>query len=84
MTIVADAGLSTTGDLFWVALMTVIITSLIEIPVFLMLSDPERGRAGVARLNAWMSRNGRALLMWLLLAAGIYLVARGVVRVSAL
>ena len=38
----------------------------------------------LVQLNGWMSRNSRALLMWLLLAAGAYLVVRGVVRVSGL
>ncbi|HEX4716946.1 MAG TPA: GAP family protein [Thermoleophilaceae bacterium] len=84
LTIVADAGLSTAGDVVWVAILTVIVTSLIEVPVILMLREPERGRAGLVRLNGWMSSNGRALLMWLVLAAGVYLVVRGVARVSAL
>jgi hypothetical protein len=84
MTIVADAGLSTAGDLVWVAIMTVIVTSLIEIPVVLMLRQPDRGRARLVQLNGWMSRNGRVLFAWLLLAAGAYLVVRGVVRVSGL
>jgi hypothetical protein len=84
MTIVADAGLSTAGDVVWVAIMTLIITSLIEVPVLVMLREPERGRAGLVRLNAWMSGSGKVLLMWLVLAAGVYLVVRGVVRVSAL
>jgi hypothetical protein len=52
--------------------------------VFLMLREPERGRAGLARLNAWMGRNGRTLVTWAIFAVGAYLVVRGLVRVSAL
>lgn len=82
--IVADSGLSTAADLAWVAILTVIVTSLIEIPVVLMLRAPERGRARLVRLNQWLSRNGRVLLMWAVLLAGVYFVVRGVVRVSGL
>jgi Sap, sulfolipid-1-addressing protein len=80
---VTDAGLSTAGDLVWVAILTLIVCSLIEIPVVLMLREPEGGRDRLVRLNAWMSRNGRTFVMWAVLAVGAYLVVRGVVRLSA-
>lgn len=79
---VADAGLSAAANVFWVAVMTVIITSLIEVPVLLMLRDPAAARARVASLNAWMGRNGRAVAMWAVLVIGAYLVVRGALRVS--
>jgi hypothetical protein len=79
---VADAGLSTAGDFIWIVVLTVIVTSMIEIPVVLLLRNPERGRAVLAGLNGWMSRNGRRVGLWALFAAAVYLIARGLVRVT--
>lgn len=79
---VADAGLSPAADLLWVALLTLIVTSFVDIPVVLMLRAPERGRARLAALNGWMGRNGKTVGMWTLLFAGVYLLARGVTRIA--
>ena len=79
---VADAGLSGAGDLTWVAFLTVIVTSMISIPVVLMLRNPEAGRRILDRVNAWLSRNGRNVVLVALFIGGVYLLARGIARVA--
>jgi hypothetical protein len=68
--------------LIWLAILTIIVTSMIEIPVALMLREPAKGRAVLATANTWMNRNGRAVGMWALLTAGSYLIAGGVIRLA--
>ena len=79
--IVSDSGLSAARELLWIIGMTVIVVSMIEIPVVLMVREPERGRAVLREVNEWMTRNGRAVSRWMLLVAGLYLVVRGVIRI---
>ena len=78
---VADAGLSTAGEILWVALLTVIVTSLIEIPVVLLVREPDKGRRVLDNLNGWMSRNGRTVVIYALAGAGLLLLVRGLLRV---
>jgi hypothetical protein len=79
---VADGDLPTSQTVAWVVLLSVIVTSLIEIPVVLLVRNPERGRIVLAGLNAWMSRNGARVGMFALLIAGLYFLVRGVVRLT--
>jgi len=81
LNIVADADLPTARQAIWLGVMTLIVTSMIEIPVIWMLLNPARGRSVLADVNAWMTRNGRAVSRWMLLVAGLYLVVRGLARV---
>ena len=78
----ADAGLSTSGNIAWVAFLSVIVTSMISIPVVLMLKEPESGRRILANVNAWLSRNGRNVVVVALFLGGIYLLVRGITRVA--
>jgi hypothetical protein len=79
---VTDSGLPLGKELAWVLGLTVIVTSMIEIPVVLMLRRPERGRSILEGVNAWLSRNGHAIGLWALFAVGAYLLVRGVARVA--
>jgi hypothetical protein len=63
-------------------LLSVIVTSLIEIPVVLLVRNPERGRIVLAGINAWMSRNGALVGMFALLVAGLFFLVRGVARLT--
>lgn len=78
---VADAGMSSAADLSWVVFLTLIVTSLVEIPVLFLLLRPATGHALLRDLNGWMHRRARVVGAWALLLAGAYLVTRGLVRV---
>lgn len=50
-----------------------------EVPLGGYLVLPERTTAAVGRFNTWLERNARSLAVYVLTAAGIYLIVRGVV-----
>jgi hypothetical protein len=55
----------------------VIMFTFVEVPLVAYLVAPEWTAATMERLNAWLSRNGRRLTVWVLLVVGLYLVVRG-------
>jgi Sap-like sulfolipid-1-addressing protein len=79
---VADGGLPTSQTVLWVVLLSVIVTSLIEIPVVLLIRNPARGRIVLAGINAWMNRNGTKVGLLALLVAGLFFLVRGIARLT--
>ncbi len=74
---VADASLSTTGELAALAVTVAVMLWLIELPMLMLLVVPERAASVLERLNLWFTRNGRVLAIVASLAAGVYLLVRG-------
>jgi Sap, sulfolipid-1-addressing protein len=74
---IADAGLSTSGELAALAVTVAVMLWLIELPMLMLLIVPERAASELERLNLWFVRNGRVLAIAASLAAGVYLLIRG-------
>jgi hypothetical protein len=58
----------------------VIMLAFAEVPIVAYLVAPERTIAATNAFNDWLSRNGRRVAAAVLGAVGLYLVARGLVR----
>lgn len=74
---IADASLSTSGELAALAVTVGVMLWLIELPMLLLLVVPERAAGVLERLNLWFARNGRVLAIVAAVAAGVYLLVRG-------
>ncbi len=79
---IADAQLSTAGQLAVLAITLATMLWMIEVPMLLLLVVPERAGAALERINAWFLQNGRRLAMLACVGAGLYLIAKGVVGLS--
>lgn len=79
---IADAQLSTAGQLAVLAITLATMLWMIELPMLLLLVVPERAGAALERINAWFLQNGRRLAMLACVGAGLYLIAKGVVGLS--
>jgi hypothetical protein len=55
----------------------VIMFAFAEVPIVAFLFAPERTTAEVTRFNTWLRRNGTRVAVYVLIAVGIYLIARG-------
>jgi hypothetical protein len=76
---IADAKLSTSSQLLALAVTLAVMLWLIELPMLLLLLVPERASTALEQVNAWFAQNGRRLAMLACVAAGLYLIARGLV-----
>ena len=74
---IADASLSTSGELAALALTVVVMLWLIELPLLILLVVPARAASVLEHVNLWFARNGRALAIAASLAAGGYLLVMG-------
>lgn len=57
-----------------------IMFMLAEIPLLGLVVAPAPTGALVQRFNAWLSRNSRAIAIWVCLALGAFLIVRGISR----
>jgi|HubBroStandDraft_3_1064219.scaffolds.fasta_scaffold38886_3 hypothetical protein len=76
---IADAKLSTAGELLALAVTVVLMLWLIELPMLMLLTVPDRASSELERINAWFARHGRRLVVLACFAAGAYLIVRGFV-----
>ena len=60
----------------------VIMFAFVEVPIVAYLFAPERTTATVNEFNAWLSRNGRRLAVYVLAGVGLYLIVRGIIALS--
>lgn len=60
----------------------VVMFALVEVPLVGLWVAPERTEPMVRRLNEWLDRNGRRVGVDVLAGVGIYLIARGLVRLT--
>ncbi|MFL5855592.1 MAG: GAP family protein [Solirubrobacteraceae bacterium] len=54
--------------------------ALAEIPLLGLLLAPDHTDALVARMNAWITRNGRLIAIVLCVVLGVFLIVRGLVN----
>jgi hypothetical protein len=76
---IADAKLSTSSQLLWLAATVAVMLWLIELPMLMLLSFPERAVTALEAINLWFARHGRLLAVIVSAAAGVYLLVKGLV-----
>jgi hypothetical protein len=74
---IADADLSTRGELLALVATVAVMLWLIELPMLMLLAIPVRASSELERINAWFSQHGRLLAVVVFAGAGVYLVVRG-------
>jgi hypothetical protein len=79
---IADANLSTAGELLDLIAVVVVMLWLIELPMLMLLVVPDRAANTLERINLWFARHGRSLAIAAAVAAGAYLIAKGAVHLS--
>jgi len=73
------AGHHSTGvDIFQILVFNLIMFLLAEIPWLGLMLAPERTDALVARLDEWLSANGRRIAILISALLGVFLIARGI------
>jgi hypothetical protein len=77
---IAAGHYSDVGKVLLVVGFNLIMFALAEIPLLGLLLAPERTEALVKRMNAWITRNGRAIAIVLCVILGVYLIVRGIVN----
>jgi hypothetical protein len=77
---IADAKLSTGGELLALLATVTVMLWLIELPMLMLFAVPERASALLERVNLWFARYGRRIATFAALAAGVYLIVEGVVK----
>jgi hypothetical protein len=73
---IADAELSTRGELLTLVATVAVMLWLIELPMLV----PVRASSELERINAWFSQHGRLLAVVVFAGAGVYLLVRGLVH----
>jgi hypothetical protein len=79
---IARAQDSTIAAILWILVFVVIMFALAEIPLIGYVVSPDATQARVQRLRAWLNEHGRMLGLWVAVAAGVYLTAKGVLALS--
>jgi Sap, sulfolipid-1-addressing protein len=73
------AGHHSTGlDVFQVLVFNLIMFLFAEVPLLGLILAPERTEALVARVDHWLSANGRRIAMVVATLLGAFLIARGI------
>ncbi len=75
----ADAKLSTSGELATLAVTVAVMLWLIELPMLMLMLVPSRATSTLERVNAWFAQHGRRLAVLTCFGAGAYLIIRGLV-----
>ena len=71
---------ATATEIILVLGFNLIMFTLAEIPLLGLLLAPERTEALVKRVNAWLSRHGRAIAIALCGVLGVFLIVRGIIN----
>lgn len=79
---IADANLSTTGELLDLIAVVAVMLWLIELPMLMLLIVPDRAAETLERINLWFARHGRTLAIVAAVLVGVYLIAKGIVQLS--
>jgi hypothetical protein len=77
---IADANLSTSGELLSILATVAVMLWLIELPMLMLLAVPDRAASALESLNLWFARHGRSLAILAAVAVGVYLIVKGLVR----
>jgi len=76
-----DIGISGTGltdQLIVIVILTVITLLVVEIPLLIYFTMPERSEKILEPLNRWMQKNSRYLMAAIIFVFGIYLIVKGI------
>ncbi|HWY89748.1 MAG TPA: GAP family protein [Solirubrobacteraceae bacterium] len=76
---IADAGLSTSGELASLVAVVAVMLWMVELPMLMLLVVPARATGTLERINLWFSRHGRTLAIVAAVAVGVYLIVKGLV-----
>lgn len=76
---IADAKLSTSSRLLDIAVVVAVMLWMIELPMLMLLTVPERASRTLEAVNLWFVRHGRLLAVWVSAGAGAYLAIKGLV-----
>ncbi len=79
---IADAQLSTSGELLTLAVTVAVMLWLVELPMLMILIAPRRASVVLEAINEWFARHGRSLVALACVAAGAYLAVKGVIDIS--
>jgi Sap, sulfolipid-1-addressing protein len=74
---VADANLSTSGELAALVGVVAAMLWMVELPMLMLLLVPDRAADTLERINLWFARHGRTLAIVAAAGAGIYLIVKG-------
>jgi hypothetical protein len=77
---IAQSNPSTTTVIVEILVFIVIMFTLAELPLIGYMVAPEATQQRVASFQAWMSRNARAVGMWVAAVIGVYLIIKGVIN----
>jgi hypothetical protein len=77
--VVGGTKMSTAATIGWVVLVVVLVLITIEIPIVLYFVAPGWTIPKLEALNRWLDRNGRALIVWVLVVLGVWQVVDGLV-----
>ena len=79
---IADAGLSTGGELASLVVVVAIMLWMVELPMLMLLAVPARAASTLESINLWFARHGRSLAILVALAVGVYLIVKGLARLT--
>jgi hypothetical protein len=74
---IADARLSTHGELLALAATVVLMLWLIELPMVMLLAVPDRASVILEGINSWFGKHGRPAAVAVLAGVGAYLIGKG-------
>lgn len=78
---IADAKLSTSSELLWLAATVAVMLWLIELPMLMLLTFPGSAVTALEAVNLWFARHGRLVAVIAAAAAGVYLLIQGLVDI---
>jgi hypothetical protein len=79
---IADANLSTSGELAALVVVVAIMLWMVELPMLMLLAVPDRAASTLESINLWFARHGRSLAILAALAVGVYLIVKGLARLA--
>ena len=74
---VGSTKLSPAAAAVWVLIVVALVLITVEVPVLLFLLAPDWTVPKLEAVNAWLDRHGRALLVWVVGAIGLWLFVQG-------
>jgi hypothetical protein len=77
--VVGGTKMSTAAAVGWVVLVVVLVLITIEIPILLYFVAPGWTVPKLEALNQWLDRNGRSLVVWVLVVLGVWQLVDGIV-----
>lgn len=76
---IADANLSTSAELASLVATVAVMLWMVELPLLMLLVVPDRAAGTLERINLWFARHGRTLAIVAAVAAGVYLIIKGLI-----